>query len=232
MQIREVWGMSETGAAGIMSPGDDVRFGSVGKPMVGLEAKVADDGELLVKGASVMRGYRNMPDKTREAMTGDGWLKTGDIATLDDDGYVRIVDRKKELIISSAGKNMSPANIEGALKSASPLIGQAVCIGDGRPYNVALLVLDGETAPAWAARQGLEGMTVAELAEHPVVRAAAAEAVDAANGRLSRVEQIKRFALLPGEWLAGGEELTPTMKLRRGPIAQKYGDQIEALYAA
>jgi len=232
LTLREVWGMSETGASGLINPAGAERFGTVGKPMAGLEARLADDGELLVRGEALMRGYRRMPEKTAEAITADGWLKTGDIATVDEDGYYRIVDRKKELIISSAGKNMSPANIEGALKSSSPLIGQAACIGDGRPYNVALLVLDGEAAPAWASRHGLEWMDLVQLADHPYVRKAVGDAVAAANGRLSRVEQIKRWTLLPTEWLPGGDELTPTMKLRRGSIAEKYAAEIEALYAA
>ena len=154
------------------------------------------------------------------------------VRAIDDDGYVRIVDRKNDLIISSAGKNLSPANIESELKSACPLIGQAACIGDAGPYNVALLVLDSEAVPAWAARHGLKGMSVADLAAHPRVRAAVGVAVQMANERLSRVEQIKRWALLPDEWQPGGDELTPTMKLRRGPIAEKYADRIEALYAA
>jgi long-chain acyl-CoA synthetase len=177
--------------------------------------KLADDGELLVRGAIAMRGYRNQPGKTAEALDADGWLHTGDVATIDDDGFVTIVDRKKELIINAAGKNMSPANIEAALKSAGPLIGQAVVIGDRRPYNVALLVLDPET--------GAEP-------RNPEVLERVQSEVDAANSRLSRVEQIKRFALLEEEWLPGGDELTPTMKLKRKPIVEKYMAQIEDLY--
>jgi long-subunit acyl-CoA synthetase (AMP-forming) len=164
-------------------------------------------------------------------MTDDGWLKTGDIAEIDADGYVSIVDRKKELIINAAGKNMSPANIESQLKSAHPLIGQALCVGDGRPYNVALLVLDPDAVPAFAAAHGIEGATASDLAERDDVRAALAAAVEEANSHLARVEQIKSFAILGDEWLPGGTELTPTMKLKRKPIAEKYAEQIEALYA-
>ena len=213
--IQEVWGMSELSCVATMVPAHDPRFGTVGVPIPGVEVRLADDGELLVRGAIAMRGYRNQPEKTAETLDADGWLHTGDVATIDDDGFVTIVDRKKELIINAAGKNMSPANIEAALKSAGPLIGQAVVIGDRRPYNVALLVLDPET--------GAEP-------RNPEVLERVQSEVDAANSRLSRVEQIKRFALLDDEWLPGGDELTPTMKLKRKPIVEKYMAQIEELY--
>jgi long-subunit acyl-CoA synthetase (AMP-forming) len=216
--ICEVWGMSETSCVATTNRPDDYRFGSVGKPLDGIDLRIADDGELLVRGATVMRGYRNMPDKTAEALDGDGWLHTGDIAKVDDDGFWWIVDRKKELIINAAGKNMSPANIESRLKSAGPLIGQACVIGDNRPYNVALLVLDPDTAA------GLDP-------EDPEVIAKVAAEVEEANTHLARVEQIKKFKLLGEEWLPGGSELTPTMKLKRKPIGEKYADEIEALYA-
>ena len=177
-----------------------------------------------------MRGYRNDPDKTAEAIGSDGWLRTGDVATIDDDGYMTIVDRKKELIINAAGKNMSPANIEQRLKASHALIGQAVVIGDRRPYNVALLVLDPDVAGAFAAEHGLADGSPAAVAAHAAVREAVAAAVQEANGHLSRVEQVKRFALLGEEWLPGGEELTPTMKLKRRPIAEKYAAEIASMY--
>jgi len=217
--------------AAVVNPPGAARFGTVGKALPGAELQLADDGELLIRGPSVMRGYRNLPEATREAFTQDGWLRTGDIAAIDADGYVSIVDRKKELIINAAGKNMSPANIESALKTSSPLIGQAVCIGDRRPYNTALLVLDPDGAAAWAASHGMDGADPVALAADPRVRAALDEAVEAANARLARVEQIKRFAVLPELWEPGGDELTPTMKLKRRPIAEKYAAEIEALYA-
>ncbi len=196
-----------------------------------LDVRLADDGELLCRGTSTMRGYRDDPGRTAETIDADGWLHTGDIAEIDQDGYVRIVDRKKELIINAAGKNMSPANIEAHVKSASPLIGQAVAIGDRRPYNIALIVLDADYAPAWASQHGLENRSLQQLAGEPSVLAAVQEAIDAANSRLARVEQIKKFEIVPGDWLPGGEELTPTMKLKRKPIAQKYAAEIDALYA-
>jgi long-subunit acyl-CoA synthetase (AMP-forming) len=196
-----------------------------------VEIKIADDGEVLCRGGIVMAGYRNQPEKTAETIDDDGWVHTGDIGELDEDGFLKIVDRKKELIINAAGKNMSPTNIESALKAASPLIGQACAIGDGRPYNTALIVLDADFAPAWAAQQGIEDTALEALAGEARVLAAVQEGVDAANAHLARVEQIKRFTIVPGDWAPGGDELTPTMKLRRKPIAEKYAAEIEALYS-
>jgi long-subunit acyl-CoA synthetase (AMP-forming) len=231
IELAELWGMSETCGAGTVNRPGAVKIGTVGPPSPGVEARLADDGELLVRGACVMRGYRGRPEQTAAAIDADGWLHTGDVAEIDADGYVRIVDRKKELIINAAGKNMSPANIEATLKSSSPLIGQACVIGDGKPYNTALIVLDADFAPAWAKQQGIDTSELAELAGDARVVAAVQEAVDAANARLSRVEQIKRFTLVEGDWLPGGEELTPTMKLKRRPIGDKYADAIAAMYA-
>ena len=172
-------------------------------------------------------------EKTSEVLDADGWLATGDIGTLDDDGYLRIVDRKKELIINAAGKNMSPANIESHLKSAGPLIGQAIAIGDGRPYNVALLTLDPDTLPGFLKEAGLDAGSadLDSVASNEKVLDAVQKEVDAANEEMARVEQIKKFKVLPTEWEPGGDELTPTMKLKRKPIAEKYAEQIEALYA-
>jgi long-subunit acyl-CoA synthetase (AMP-forming) len=208
-----------------------VKIGTVGPAAPGVELKLAEDGELLVRGGVVMPGYRNLPDRTAEALDPDGWLHTGDIAQIDGDGYVTIVDRKKEIIINAAGKNMSPANIEATLKAASPLIGQVCCIGDARPYNTALIVLDADFAPGWAQARGIEAAALAELAADERMRAGVQEGVDAANAKLARVEQIKRFHLVAGDWLPGGDELTPTMKLKRRPIADKYAAEIDALYA-
>jgi long-subunit acyl-CoA synthetase (AMP-forming) len=231
LPICELWGMSELSCCATINPPHDIRLGTCGPPLPGVELRLAEDGELLVRGDLVMRGYRGEPGKTAEAIDPEGWLHTGDVAELDADGYVTIVDRKKELIINSAGKNMSPANIEARLKTASPLIGQAVCIGDRRPFNVALLVLDPDGAAAWARVHGAADPTPQALAADPRVRAEVERAVAEANTALSRVEQIKRFALLAEDWLPGGDELTPTMKLRRRPIGVKYAEEIEALYA-
>ncbi len=231
LPLAELWGMSETCGAGSVNPLEKIKPGTVGPPAPGVEIKLDADGEVLVKSDVVMAGYRNLPEQTAEAFTEDGWLRTGDIGEFDDDGYLKIVDRKKELIINAGGKNMSPANIEAALKSASPLIGQACCIGDMRPYNTALIVLDADFAPAWAAAQGIEGTTLEELARDDRVRAVVQEAVDAANENLARVEGIKKFTIVEGDWLPSGDELTPTMKLKRKPIAEKYASQIDAMYA-
>jgi long-subunit acyl-CoA synthetase (AMP-forming) len=230
LPICELWGMSETSSCATINPPGRIKTGTCGPPLKGVEVKLADDGELLVRGDIVMSGYRGEPEKTREALDPDGWLHTGDIAEIDGDGYVKIVDRKKELIINAAGKNMSPVNIEARLKSAHPLIGTAVAIGDRRPYNVALLVLDPDACGAWAKEHGSGDASPAALARDERVQEAVSAAVDEANGHLSRVEQIKKFAILGAEWQPGGDELTPTMKLKRRPIGEKYAEQIEALY--
>jgi len=230
--VSEIWGMSETCGAGTANPPDKIKLGTVGPPAPGIEIKLADDGEVLVKSDVLMIGYRNMPEKTAEAMDDDGWFRTGDIGEFDEDGYLKIVDRKKEIIINAAGKNMSPSYIEAHLKSASPMIGQAAVIGDRRSYNTALIVLDADFAPAWAKQNGIEAESLAELAGEEKVRAEVQAGVDAANAKLARVEQIKKFHLIEGDWEPGGDELTPTMKLKRKPIDAKYADEIDALYSS
>jgi long-subunit acyl-CoA synthetase (AMP-forming) len=230
LPLAELWGMSETCGGGSVNPPARVKIGTVGPAAPGVELKLAEDGELLIRGDLVMRGYRGLPDKTAETIDTDGWLHTGDIAQIDSDGYVKIVDRKKEIIINAAGKNMSPANIEATLKSASPLIGNAVCIGDAKPYNTALIVLDADFAPAWAAQNGLEGKSLEELAREDAIRTVVQKGVDEANTTLARVEQIKKFVIVEGDWLPGGDELTPTMKLKRKPIAAKYDAAIGGMY--
>jgi long-chain acyl-CoA synthetase len=229
--VGELWGMSETCGVATCNPPERIKLGTVGPPVPGVELKLAADGEVLVRSAANMPGYRNMPEKTAETIDSEGWLHTGDIGELDEDGYLRIVDRKKELIINAAGKNMSPASIESKLKAASPLIGQVAAVGDGRRYNVALIVLDADYAPVWAQGQGLEGAGLEELAKHEAVQREIATAVEVANQRMARVEQIKKFKILSTEWAPGGDELTPTMKLKRKPIERKYEAEIEALYA-
>jgi long-subunit acyl-CoA synthetase (AMP-forming) len=229
--LAELWGMSETCGAGCCNPREKIKIGTVGPAAPGVELELAADGELLMRSAVVTSGYRGLPERTAEALDADGWLHTGDVAEIDEDGYVRIVDRKKELIINAAGKNMSPAYIEATLKGSSPLLGQACVIGDGRRYNTALVVLDADVAPAWAQRQGVEGRSLEDLAGEPAIQAAVQAGVDAANAKLSRVEQVKRFAIVPGDWAPGGEELTPTMKLKRRPIERRYAELIEEMYA-
>jgi long-chain acyl-CoA synthetase len=228
--IGELWGMSETCGLGTINPPDRIKLGTVGPPTPGVEIRLDDDGEVLVKADCVMPGYRNLPEKNEETFDDDGWLRTGDIGEIDQDGYLKIVDRKKEIIINAAGKNMSPANIESHLKTASPLVGQAVAIGNGRSYNVALITLDPDYAPVWAKQNGLDGKSIPELAEEDRAEEAIQAAVDEANARMARVEQIKKFTILPEPWEPGGDELTPTMKLKRKPIDEKYSEEIEALY--
>ena len=217
--VAELWGMSETTGYGTCNPPEKIKIGTVGPASPGAEIRLADDGEVLIRGPFLMTGYRNQPEKTSEALDEEGWLHTGDIGELDEDGYLRLVDRKKELIINAGGKNMSPANIEAKVKASSPVIGQAIAIGDGRPYNVALITLDPDVAPAFEQQHGRDAL----LAE-------VERGVEAANEQLARVEQIKRYKLLDEEWPPGGDELTPTMKLKRKPINEKYAREIEELY--
>jgi long-chain acyl-CoA synthetase len=227
--LSEVYGLSETSGPMTWTP-FRVKIGTVGPPLPGVEVTIADDGEVITRGGNVFRGYLNAPEKTAEVLDDDGWFHTGDIGILDDDNYLKIVDRKKELIITAGGKNISPANLEAALKAGS-LIGQACVIGDARPYVSALLVLDGEVAPGWAKAEGIDATDVADLASHPVVQAEVARQVDAANERFNQAEKVKRWTLLVDEWTPDSEELTPTMKLKRRGIHRKYADEIEALYS-
>jgi long-subunit acyl-CoA synthetase (AMP-forming) len=228
--LYEGYGMSETGGSvSVNRPGAN-RIGTVGQVLPGFEVKLADDGELLVKGPAVMRGYRDRPDLTAATFDSEGWLLTGDIAEIDDD-FIKIVDRKKELIITSGGKNISPSNVEAHLKAASPLIGQACCIGDGRPYNVALIVLDPDGVGALRGRFGLEEPTLEAAASSAAIRSVVEHAVSEANQHLSRAEQIKKFKILTVDWEPDGDELTPTVKLKRRTIAAKYAAEIDLLYS-
>ncbi len=230
MPLYEVWGMSElTGPATAVPPGDH-KAPSIGVPLPGVEVRLGEDGELLVRGGNVMMGYYRDPAKTADAVDADGWVHSGDIAVQGADGHFRIVDRKKELIITSAGKNISPANLESLAKS-SPIIGQAVAIGDGRKFISVLVVLDPQVAPLWAKKQGIEASSMAALVDDAATIAEVRRALTIANTHLSRVEGFKRFTILPAEWSPESEELTPTMKLKRRVIESKYKPQIEAMYA-
>ncbi|WP_067823154.1 AMP-dependent synthetase/ligase [Nocardia inohanensis] len=232
LPICEAYGMTEaTLGATINRPGR-IRLGTVGTPLTGTEVTLAPDGEVLVRGANVMRGYRKQPDKTAEAIDADGWLHTGDIGEFDADGYLRIIDRKKEIIINAAGKNMSPTNIENAIIAHTPLAGPVVVIGDGRQYNTALITLDPDTVAALADKFGLTDRSPDAVAAHPEIVAAVAAGVAAANRGLSRVEQIKKYTLLAETWEPGSPHLTPTGKLRRKPIAATYAEVIEHMYTA
>jgi long-subunit acyl-CoA synthetase (AMP-forming) len=229
LPIAEIWGMSETGMS-LSNPVERIKIGTVGRPLPGVEAKLAGDGELLVRGP-IFSGYRNDSEKTREAVDEDGWMHSGDIATVDDDGYYKIVDRKKEIIINSAGKNIPPAMVENRIKQQSAVIGEAVALGDKQPYLTAIIVLDEEGLRGFAAATGREG-SFEELTRDPTVHAEVERAVQAANATLARIEQVKKYKILEGtSWLPGGDEITMTMKLKRRVINDKYAREIAGLYA-
>src|SRR3989442_2222342 len=231
MPLYEVWCMSELTGPATVVPMDDHQAPSIGRPMPGVEVRLGEDGELLVRGGHVMVGYYKEPGKTADMIDKEGWVHSGDIAQPGPHGQFKIVDRKKELIITSAGKNISPANLE-ALAKSSPIIGQAVAVGDGRNFISVLVVLDPQVAPAWAKARGINAGTMAELVDDPAVVARVRKALTGANTHLARAEQFKRFTILPTEWSPESEELTPTMKLKRRVIYSKYKPQIEAMYAA
>jgi long-subunit acyl-CoA synthetase (AMP-forming) len=228
--VLEVWGMTETTGTATINTPDHFRIGTVGRPNPGMEIAVATDGEILVRGPLVCAGYLRADGTTEPVTDADGWLATGDVGAIDDDGYLTVTDRKKELIITSAGKNISPAQIENLLR-AHPLIAQAVAIGDRRPYVTALIVLDDEVAPQWARSRGLADTSLAALSTDAALLAEITTAVTAANAKLSRPEQIKTFRVLPQPWTPETGELTPTLKLRRRIVQQRYADTVADLYA-
>jgi long-chain acyl-CoA synthetase len=229
VDVLEVWGMTETTGTATINTPEAFRTGSVGRPNGGMEIRLASDGEILVRGPLVCAGYLRDDGGIDPVTDADGWLATGDVGVLDADGFLTITDRKKELIINSSGKNISPAQIENLLR-AHPLIAQAVAVGDRRPYITALIVLDEEITPLWARSKGLPATTIADLAEDPVLRAEIESAVAVANAKLSRPEQVKTFRILPRGWSPESGELTPTLKLRRRIIQDRYADEIGALY--
>lgn len=226
--LAEIYGMSETTGPMTFSP-ERPKLGTVGRGCHGMEVEIAEDGEVICRGGNVFQGYFKQPDKTAETIV-DGWLHSGDIGEIDDEGYIKIVDRKKELIITSGGKNISPANLEAALKSI-PLIGQAAAIGDARKFVSAILVLDPEAAAVWAKKNGRESTSLAELATDPEVLAEVQAGIDQVNSQFAQVEQIKRFTLVGEEWLPDSDMLTPTSKLKRRGVNARYADEIEAMYA-
>ena len=229
LKVFDVYGMTETTGAFTANGPDGFKLGTVGRANPGIEVRLGEDNEILVRGPVNTPGYHRQESATRALIDEDGWIHTGDIGTVDDDGFYSVVDRKKELIITSAGKNIAPSNIENYLKE-SPIVGHAMAIGDNQPYVVAILTLDGEIAPLVAARMGVEFTDLADLSTKPQIRAMAQAAVDAANERLSRPEQVKAWELLPTEWTAESEELTPTLKLKRRVVNAKYSDVVDRLY--
>ncbi|WP_019874288.1 AMP-dependent synthetase/ligase [Sporichthya polymorpha] len=225
VDLCECYGQSETAGIILCNPAGAARPVTNGLPLPGVEAKIADDGELLLKGPMVMKGYRGKPDLTAEAFDPDGWLRTGDIFVQDEAGYYRIVDRKKEILVSSTGKNVSPVLVENTLVANCPLIAPAVCIGDARPYVTALIALEPEGTAALTGEAD-----PARNAANPLVRERIRDGIRSANEHLNAAEQVRRFLLVESTWLPGTDELTPTMKLRRKPIAEKYAKEIELLY--
>jgi long-chain acyl-CoA synthetase len=225
--LTEIYGLSETTGPMTWSPSRP-KIGTVGRGCPGMEVVIADDGEVICRGGNVFQGYLKQPEKTAETIV-DGWFHSGDIGEMDDEGYISIVDRKKELIITSGGKNISPANLEAAMKTI-PLIGQAAAIGDGRKFVSAILVLDPEAAPVWAKAHGKEGLTASELAADPDVLAEVKAGIERINAQFAQVEQIKKFTLVAEEWMPDSDMLTPTSKLKRRGVNSRYADEIEAMY--
>jgi long-subunit acyl-CoA synthetase (AMP-forming) len=230
LPLSEAWGMRETCGVGTVNPAGDVRVGSAGRAIRGVEVRVAH-GELHVRGDVLMKGYRNRPQLTGDRIDAEGWLHTGDLARIDDDGTVTILGRRSDVVVDAWGRDVSPVRVEAALKSASPLIGQVACIGDRRPYATALIVLDPDYAPTWAAARGLGNATLAALAASEPVLEAVRLAVQQGNATLPDAEQVRTFTVVGGDWLPAGGELTPAMTLRRDAIARKYAAAIEAMYA-
>ncbi|MDX6627176.1 MAG: long-chain acyl-CoA synthetase [Solirubrobacterales bacterium] len=227
--VLEGWGMTETSTAATISQPDDFKVGTIGKPFPGCEVKIADDGEILVKGPNVFQGYHKNPKATAETIV-DGWLHTGDIGEIDPEGFIKITGRKKDIIITAGGKNITPANLEAEIKQ-HPLVSQSVVVGDRRPYLVALVTLDPEEAVAYAKEHDLPEDPAA-LAANPDVHALIMAHVDEINKNFARVEQVKKVTILPHDLSQETGELTPTLKVKRAVVAQKHEQEIEALYAA
>ncbi|MDX6740513.1 long-chain fatty acid--CoA ligase [Actinocorallia sp. A-T 12471] len=229
LAILDVYGMTETTGAATANTNDTFKLGTVGRAFPGVELRLAEDGEVQFRATTCTPGYLNRPEATAELYDADGWLSTGDIGVIDEDGFLSIVDRKKELLITAGGENIAPSLVENHLKE-HPLIGQALAFGDRKPYVVALLTLDGEVAPVWAQARGIEDTSLPALAKNPLVLEEVGKAVEDANARLARVQQVKKWALLDNEWTAETEELTPTLKLKRRVIHDKYTNEIDGLY--
>jgi long-chain acyl-CoA synthetase len=202
----------------------------LGRCFPGVEIRFADDGEIELRGPQAFSGYVKDPDKTAEVITRDGWIRSGDLGRLDDDGYLELVGRKKELIVTAGGKNVSPAPLENALME-HPVVSQAVAVGDGQRFVAALVLLDPDEAAQWAKAHDIDATELTELASNPALRQAIEEHINDINNRFSRVEQIKEFCLLDAEWTPDSDELTPTMKVKRAAVYEKYADQIDDMYS-
>jgi long-chain acyl-CoA synthetase len=228
--ILEGYGLTETSAASFVNRPGRFRFGTVGQPLPGTRVRIAEDGEILVSGPGVMRGYHRLPAETAAALGDDGWFRTGDVGELDDDGFLRITDRIKDLIKTSGGKYVAPQAIEITFKAVCPYASEIVVYGDGRPYCTALVALDREAISAWAGDHGLGGLSLAELAAHQRVRELIGGYVEEVNSRLPRWETIKRFAILQRELVIEDGDLTPSLKLKRRAVTARHRDLLESLY--
>jgi long-chain acyl-CoA synthetase len=229
LTILEGYGLTETTAASTVNTPGMIKIGTVGRPLPGVSVRIAEDGEVLVKGGQVFRGYFNNPQATAEAIV-DGWFRTGDIGELDEDGVLRITGRKKEIIVTAAGKNVAPAVLEDGLR-AHRLVSQCIVVGDAQPFIAALVTLDEEALPAWATQHGKGTLTIEDAVQDPDVLAEVQGAVDEANKAVSRAEAIKKFAILPAEWTEESGALTPSMKLKRGVVMKEYAAEVDALYS-
>jgi long-chain acyl-CoA synthetase len=227
--VFEGWGMTETTSLGTLNLPDAFKFGTIGRPVAGADIRIADDGEIQISGEILLKEYWRNPEATADALTDDGYLRTGDLGSIDDDGYVTITGRKKDIIITAGGKNLTPANLEGDLRR-SRFISQAVMFADRRPYPVALITLDAEEVVPWADAQGLP-TDVAELAEHEELQKLIQAELDEANSHYAQVEQIKRFKILARDFSLESGELTPSLKLKRNVIYANYADDFDALYS-
>jgi long-chain acyl-CoA synthetase len=228
LTVIEGYGLTETSPALTANTPTAMRIGTVGRPLPGVDIAIAEDGEILARGPVIFPGYWNNAEATRETFT-DGWLRTGDLGELDDDGYLRVTGRKKDIIVTAAGKNIAPAPIEDQVR-ADPLVSQCVLIGDKRPYLVALVTIDPQAWPRWRAAHGRPEASVSDLRESPELRAAVQHAVDRANRSVSHAEGIKKFRILPRDLTEADGELTPTLKVRRAVVQERYATDIEALY--
>jgi long-chain acyl-CoA synthetase len=229
--VLEGYGLTETTAAHSVNRPDDFAFGTVGPPIPGVETKIADDGEILMRGGHIMKGYYNNPEATAEVLDEDGWFHSGDIGEIDSRGHIRITDRKKDIIVTGGGKNVAPQNIENAFKTRCPLASQIVVIGDKRPYLVALVTLNEEAMVEWARDKGMSYENLAELSKKPEVEAVIRQHVDELNATLPSYETIKRFTILDRDFDQESGELTPTLKVKRKAVSEKFAARIEQLYA-
>ena len=228
LTVLEGYGLTETTAAVTVNTPDALKIGTVGRPLPGTAVRVADDGELLVRGGQVFGGYWNDPEATAAVLEADGWFHTGDVGEIDDEGFVKVTGRKKEILVTAGGKNVAPAPLEDRLRS-HPLVSQALVVGDGQPFISALVTIDTETLPQWAEEHGKSG-DVADLVGDPDLVAAVQAAVDDANESVSKAESIRKFAILPHDWTEEGGHLTPSLKLKRTVVLRECREEIAELY--